>query len=66
MKSKMRKNGEPFFSAGRLSRGYKSWASRKAHRDSSRIEFECRRHPETVDARLRAEIDKSRGPLLYP
>ena len=41
----------------------RGWTYEKAHRDSSRIEFECRRHPETVDARLRVEIEKNRGPL---
>jgi hypothetical protein len=41
----------------------RGWTYEKAHRDSSRIEFESRRHPETVDARLKAEIDKNRGSL---
>ncbi len=39
------------------------WTYEKSHAESSRIEFECRRHPETVDARLRAEIDNNRGPI---
>jgi hypothetical protein len=39
----------------------RGWTYEKAHRDSSRIEFESRRHPETVDARLKAEIDGGRG-----
>ncbi|MGD0784005.1 MAG: hypothetical protein ABSA30_14245, partial [Candidatus Aminicenantales bacterium] len=38
------------------------WTYEKAHRDSSRIEFECRRHPRTVDGLLRVEIAKSRAP----
>ncbi len=40
----------------------KGWTYPKAHRDSSRVEFECRRHPEKLDARLREEIDKNRAP----
>jgi frataxin-like iron-binding protein CyaY len=41
-----------------MSRG---WAYRRAHRDSSRIEYHYRRHPAGLDAALRAEIAKNRS-----
>jgi hypothetical protein len=44
----------------------RGWTYAEAHKDSSRIEFECRRHPETADARLKAEIEKNRGSLRFP
>jgi len=36
------------------------WTYAKAHPDSSRIEYDCRRHPEKLAAALRAEIEKNR------
>jgi hypothetical protein len=35
------------------------WKYGKAHKDSSRIEFQCRRHPAELDAALREEIRKN-------
>jgi hypothetical protein len=39
------------------------WNYGKAHKDSSRIEFKCRLHPEELDAALKKEIQKN-GLLL--
>jgi hypothetical protein len=39
-----------------MSRG---WNYGKAHRDSSRIEYKCRQHPQDLDAALREEIRKN-------
>ena len=36
------------------------WKYAEAHADSSRIEYDCRRHPGKLDAALRAEIEKNR------
>jgi hypothetical protein len=35
------------------------WNYNKAHRDSSRIEFKCRLHPEELDGALQEEIRKN-------
>lgn len=40
-----------------MSRG---WSYNKAHRDSSRIEYYCRRHPKALEMMLRSEIDQNR------
>jgi hypothetical protein len=42
------------------------WTYDKAHPDSSRIEFDGRRHPDKMDARLRAEIEINRIPQRSP
>jgi hypothetical protein len=42
------------------------WNYSKAHRDSSRIEFKCRLHPQELDAALQEEIRKNREiPVIH-
>jgi hypothetical protein len=36
------------------------WKYAEAHADSSRIEYDCRRHPERLEKALRAEVEKNR------
>jgi hypothetical protein len=36
------------------------WKYAEAHADSSRIEYDCRRHPERLEKVLRAEVEKNR------
>ncbi len=38
----------------------KGWPYNRAHHAASRIEFHCRRHPELLDAALKAEIEANR------
>jgi hypothetical protein len=38
----------------------RGWAYPRAHKDSSRIEYKCRRNPSLLDAALRAEVEKNR------
>lgn len=43
---------------GLMSRG---WSYDRAHRHASRLEYDCRRHPDRLDAALGAEIAKNRS-----
>ena len=36
------------------------WPYFKAHRSASRIEYDCRAHPEELEADLRLEMQKNR------
>jgi hypothetical protein len=40
------------------------WRYSKAHKDSSGLEFYCRRHPEQLDVKLKEEIEKNAGTVF--
>jgi hypothetical protein len=37
----------------------KGWSYNRAHQDSSKMEFRCRRNPQELEIRLREEIKRS-------